>query len=109
MFQETIAIEKLPPGAMTAHTIDKKTILLANVQGAIHATEPTCTHDQCDLAKGTLEGCVLECAVDHAMFDVTDGKVLGLPAITPLKTFPTKVENGVIWVDMPSETDETAA
>lgn len=75
-------------------------VILYNVNGEIHATQFSCTHTLTDLSEGRLEGCIIECPLHGGMFDVRDGSVQALPAVTPLKIYPVKVENTVIHVDV---------
>jgi len=74
--------------------------MIANVNGNIYATQKTCTHDNEDLTQGHLEGSIIECP-NGSMFDMVDGRVLSLPAVSPLKTYPAKIENGMVMVDIP--------
>ena len=106
MFTPTISIEDLTPGSKKRITINGLELVIVNVGGNVYATQKNCTHSDTDLTEGNLEGCVIECPQHGAMFDVTDGRVLSLPAITPLKTYPAKIENGMIMVDIPEPTEE---
>lgn len=101
MFSPTISIEQLTPGNKTAFTIHGIDLMLANVNGNIYATQKSCTHAEENLTEGHLEGSIIECPAHGAMFDIVNGRVLSLPAVTPLKTYPAKVENGIIMVDVP--------
>lgn len=101
MFTPTFPIEDLPSGSKKCATINGIELMIVNVNGNVYATQKSCTHAQTDLSEGNLEGCIIECPLHGAMFDVTDGRVMSLPAITPLKTYPAKIENGVIMVDIP--------
>ncbi|SDX42414.1 chlorobenzene dioxygenase ferredoxin/benzene/toluene dioxygenase ferredoxin subunit [Celeribacter indicus] len=74
-------------------------ILVCNVDGEIHAVQDTCTHDTWSLADGFLEGCIIECSLHFAKFDVRTGKVKALPACQALKVYPAKCEGGDIYVD----------
>jgi nitrite reductase/ring-hydroxylating ferredoxin subunit len=100
MFQPTIPLSELPAGKMKKFLIGEKQILLTNVNGEIHATDNICTHANSELSDGRLEGCIVECAMHGGMFDVRDGNAQGLPAVMPLKTYPAKIENEVIHIDI---------
>lgn len=103
MFTPTISIENLKPGEKTKYEINGTKLMIANINGEAYAVQLSCSHEKSDLTEGNLEGCVIECARHGAMFDIRDGKVLSLPATQPLKTYPTKIENGMILVDIPQE------
>ncbi|MCX6733650.1 MAG: non-heme iron oxygenase ferredoxin subunit [Candidatus Peregrinibacteria bacterium] len=101
MFMPTVSIENLKSGEKTKFEINGIKLMIANINDAAYAVQRYCSHAESDLTEGNLEGCVIECALHGAMFDVRDGKVLSLPATQPLKTYPTKIENGMILVDIP--------
>lgn len=99
MFTPTIAIETLKPGEKTGYELNGTKLMIANVGGNVYAVQKSCTHAETDLTEGNLEGCIIECPLHGAMFDITDGKVVSLPATAPLKTYPVKIENGMILID----------
>jgi 3-phenylpropionate/trans-cinnamate dioxygenase ferredoxin subunit/naphthalene 1,2-dioxygenase system ferredoxin subunit len=99
MFNATVPIETLKPGEKIGYELNGTKLLIANVNGNIYAVEQSCTHEETNLAEGNLEGCIIECPLHGAMFDITDGKVVSLPATVPLKTYPAKIENGMIFID----------
>lgn len=106
MFTPTISIEELAPGTKKRVTIDNTELMVVNVNGSVYATQRHCSHAESDLTEGNLEGCIIECPLHGAMFDVTDGRVMSLPAITPLKIYPAKIENGMVMVNMPDITEQ---
>ena len=73
-------------------------ILLCNVDGTIYAIEDTCTHDGEPLDAGALEGCKIECPRHGALFDVTTGAALTLPAFLPVKTYPVRLDGEEIYI-----------
>lgn len=76
-------------------------IAVFNVAGEFFATQDTCTHEQSSLADGYIDGDVVECSFHFAKFSIRTGAVLALPANVALKTYPVKVENGQIYVELP--------
>lgn len=78
--------------------VDGLEILLCNVGGRIYAIEDMCTHEGTPLDGGQLEDVRITCPLHGAVFDVTTGAVLALPAIVPLRTFPVEIENGEVYV-----------
>lgn len=63
-----------------------------------YAVQDVCTHDNGPLGEGELMDYAIECPRHGARFDVRSGKVLALPAVVPIKTFPVKIENNQIKV-----------
>lgn len=99
---------EIQPGMREVFEIDHNLwVAVFNVGGKFHAIEDVCTHDDGPLAEGELEGHVIECPRHGAQFDVRTGKVLRLPAVTPVPTFDVRVEDGEIYVSLEETTSET--
>lgn len=64
------------------------------------ATSGLCTHEQVHLADGLVMGRIIECPKHNGRFDITTGQAKGAPACINLKTFPVKVEDGRVFVDL---------
>jgi nitrite reductase/ring-hydroxylating ferredoxin subunit len=79
---------------MRAFDVQGTTIAVANVAGAFHAFDDTCTHRQCSLAEGDLEGSTVICPCHGSEFDVESGEVLRGPAREPVETYEVRVEDG---------------
>lgn len=78
-----------------------KKIAVANVDGEYFAFDDTCSHQNCSLGgEGVLDGTIVICGCHGASFDVTNGKVLSLPAITDIQTYDVMIENDKIFVDL---------
>jgi 3-phenylpropionate/trans-cinnamate dioxygenase ferredoxin component len=89
----------LGEGGMRAFDVHGSQITVANVGGAFHAFDDTCTHLQCSLAEGDLEETTVICPCHGSEFDVTTGAVLHGPARKPLATYETRVEGGTLEVE----------
>jgi 3-phenylpropionate/trans-cinnamate dioxygenase ferredoxin component len=75
-------------------------LAIFNVDGEFFCTSDTCTHEASSLSDGYIEGDTVECPFHFARFSLRTGAVLSPPAILPLKTFPVKIEDGKIYVDL---------
>jgi nitrite reductase/ring-hydroxylating ferredoxin subunit len=82
----------LGEGEMRAFEVRGTKIAVANVGGAFHAFDDTCTHVGCSLAEGDLEETTVICPCHGSEFDVTSGAVLQGPAREPVATYETRVE-----------------
>ncbi|MGH2652277.1 MAG: Rieske (2Fe-2S) protein [Actinomycetota bacterium] len=80
-------------GEMTAVPVGDRMVAIANVGGNLHAFDDVCTHRQCSLAEGDMEGLVIECPCHGSQFDVTTGEVLRGPASEPVQSYVARVEN----------------
>lgn len=81
-------------------------IALVRLDGCVYAFADVCTHERTPLSEGFLEGDVIECARHGARFDVRTGKVLSLPATSPLKTYPVHVQGGNVLVGVDEGSEE---
>ena len=89
---------EIPAGQFKPVIAKGKPLLICHVEGGFYAIDDTCTHDDGPLADGWLEGTAIECPRHGARFDVRTGKVLCLPAATPISTYEVTVEGDVIQV-----------
>ena len=85
---------------LAAFEVGGERIAVANVEGAFHAFGNTCTHRQCFLALGELEGTVVTCPCHGSQFDVTTGEVLRGPALEPVRSYATRVDDGALQIDL---------
>lgn len=93
----------IAPGEALVLGVDPP-VAVWNVGGELYATDDTCTHEDFSLAESYIDGCQVECALHWAKFDVRTGEALSLPAATPLRTYPVRVRDGALFVDLSSRT-----
>ena len=65
---------------------------VARAAGRWHVFDAYCTHAECPLTDGWLEGSAVRCACHAALFDLETGTVLGGPAEEPLRVYETRIE-----------------
>lgn len=93
-------VSEVLPGTVRIVEAGGQKIALCNVEGAFHALEDRCSHDNGPLGEGTLAGRLLECPRHGAKFDVTSGRPVTLPAVLPVKRFPVIVEGQQVLVEV---------
>jgi len=81
--------------------VDGTDILLANVDGTIHATQGICSHEYFELDKGFLTGDSITCALHLSRFDLETGEALDPPAELPLAVYPVVIEDGQVVLELP--------
>jgi nitrite reductase/ring-hydroxylating ferredoxin subunit len=106
MWETLFKIDKIDDNSLKAVTVNGTPLLVANIKGKIYATSLYCTHEQTDLSEGFIEKCSVICPAHFASFDLKTGHVVSGPedessSIDNLKSYPTKVENGTIMVELP--------
>lgn len=88
----------LPSGEFMLVEVEDERILLANVGGQYYAVTDLCTHAECPLSDGDLDGEVLKCPCHGSQFDVRTGEVVAPPADEPLTLYAVRVEGDDILV-----------
>ncbi len=73
-------------------------IALYVVDGEYFATADLCTHGNASLADGYLDGELIECPLHQGTFNVKTGEAVDAPCSIAVRTFPVKLENGVLHV-----------
>lgn len=76
----------------------RKEIALFRLEDGIYATENSCSHEYSPLVEGMIVGGDVYCPKHGSRFEIRTGKVKDFPATRPVKTYPVKVEDGMIYV-----------
>lgn len=100
---EYVAVAKeadLEDGEVRVFDIDGQQIALASVGGSFYAFDDTCTHEYCSLSEGDLDGTTVICPCHEGEYDITTGEVLDGPPPEPISTYPVRVEDGEILVEV---------
>lgn len=90
--------DEVKEGEMKIVDAEGEQVVLVRVKDKLHAFTNTCTHESGPLGEGALNDNVVTCPWHQAQFDVTTGKVLGLPAEKDMDTFEVKEEGNDILV-----------
>lgn len=94
-------VTDLPPGTMKMVEVGEEQVLLANVDGHLHACDNVCPHAGGPLDEGELNDSEVECPWHGSVFNVTSGQVVGPPAEENLRTFDVRVEGLDVLVKVP--------
>src|SRR5213595_4256522 len=95
-------VEELPPCSVKIVYAGALALGVYNLDGEYYAIEDRCSHDDGPLAEGDFdceEGYAV-CPRHGAHIDIRTGRPLTLPAVLPVDVFPTRVENGIVEVDL---------
>jgi nitrite reductase/ring-hydroxylating ferredoxin subunit len=82
--------------------IEAEGLVLAvfNIAGEFFVTDDACTHGPGSLSEGELEDDVIVCNFHGGRFNVRTGAVVEAPCMVPVKTYPTVVEQGRVFVEL---------
>jgi 3-phenylpropionate/trans-cinnamate dioxygenase ferredoxin component len=67
---------------------------------AFFATDGLCTHEKVHLADGLVMDEIIECPKHNGRFNYKTGEARGAPVCVNLKTYPVKVENGRVLIEI---------
>lgn len=65
-----------------------------------YATDGLCTHEAIHLADGLVMDNIIECPKHNGRFDYTTGRAKGAPVCVDLRTYPVKVEDGRVLIEL---------
>jgi nitrite reductase/ring-hydroxylating ferredoxin subunit len=82
-FVEIAKVSEISDGKMKHLEVDGKEVLIANVGGKFYAINDRCGHMNALLSMGNLTGNTVTCPFHGAKFDVTNGKKISEPILTP--------------------------
>ena len=94
--------DELPDGAMRLVTVDGRKIGVFNCGGDLLAIEDRCSHDDGPLAEGEFDAasCTVECPRHGSLFDLRTGRPKSLPAYQPAETFPARIDDGEVKLEV---------
>ncbi|WP_297083133.1 non-heme iron oxygenase ferredoxin subunit [uncultured Demequina sp.] len=87
---------------------DTPVAIVRSDDGDYYAIGGMCTHGEVPLAEGDVEGCHIECWAHGSRFDVRTGVPDELPAMTPVATYPVRVDGEQVLVDVDNPLTQTS-
>ncbi|HYG41625.1 MAG TPA: non-heme iron oxygenase ferredoxin subunit [Bordetella sp.] len=97
---ETLPHNELAADDVTPFEVGGRELALYAVGAAVYATDSLCTHGLARLCDGFLEGHEIECPLHQGRFDVRTGKALCAPLKQDIRSYPVKIENGMVYVQL---------
>jgi 3-phenylpropionate/trans-cinnamate dioxygenase ferredoxin component len=89
----------IPPGDYAQTEVDGVLVAVFNIAGEYYAIDDLCTHDGGELAGGAVEDHEVICPRHGARFCLRTGAALTPPAYEPVRTYPTRVVDGVVEIE----------
>ena len=96
-------LDELPPGRTKIVHAGLVSVCVYNLGGELYALEDRCSHDDGPLCEGIWdeERCVVVCPRHGSEFDLRSGRPLSLPAYLPVSTYPVRIVDGSVVVEVP--------
>ena len=92
----------IAPGDYAQIEIDAQLVAVFNIGGEFYAIDDVCTHDGGELAGGAVEGNVVICPRHGARFCLRTGAALTPPAYEPVRTYRTRINDGMVEIQADS-------
>jgi nitrite reductase/ring-hydroxylating ferredoxin subunit len=97
---ELCSTADVAPGTALKVEIEGLTLAVFNVGGKFYVTDDFCTHGPGSLSEGYIEDDVVECNFHNGQFNIRTGEVVSPPCMVPVKTYPAKVVDGKITIEV---------
>lgn len=92
--------ELAPDEARQVEVKGREPVAVFNLDGEFFAIDDTCTHGEASLAEGDIEGDEVICPFHMGAFDIRTGEACMAPCVDPVRTYPVRIENGVVVVSV---------
>lgn len=79
---------------------EDKTFCIYKLEDGFYATDGICTHEAVHLEDGLVMDDEIECPMHQGAFNIKSGKAISPPACDDLKTYPVKVEENKIYIQI---------
>ncbi len=101
-FVKVAELGQVGDGEMLGLKVNGKPVCVARIDDEVYAFADNCSHRDFPLSSGELDvdDCSVTCDWHGARFDVRTGAALCLPATRPVRTYPCRVEDGAIYVEI---------
>ena len=106
MYRNICRASEITEGELYRFEVGELALLVTKLGDRYIMTQATCTHEEADLTLGILSDRSVTCPLHRAKFDLESGGVLTGPdgedpeTIRPLRIYPTRVENDILYADI---------
>jgi nitrite reductase/ring-hydroxylating ferredoxin subunit len=97
-FVAVAQVSDLAPGEMKFVAVERERVVLANVEGSFYALRDVCGHRNAPLSRGRLDGCIVECPLHFAQFDIRTGKFVDGPYSADVPAYDVRIEGGTVYL-----------
>ena len=99
---DVCTVSELPTGERKLVEWEDLEIGVFNCRGEYFAIEDRSSHDYGPVAEGEFDAgtCTVECPRHGSLFDLRTGRPKTLPAYQPVETFPVRVEEDTVKLEV---------
>ncbi len=97
------AADEFTPGSSKIVREGSLFVGVYNCGGELYAIEDRCSHDDGPLCEGDWDEdrCCVVCPRHGSQFELSTGRPISLPATEPVATYPVRVVDGTIVLELP--------
>lgn len=96
-------LSRLDPDYPTLAQLEGREIAVCKIEGEVFALHNICSHAFARMSDGYIEGFQLFCPLHQGSFDIRTGEAVAAPCHEPIETYPVKVENDEVFVQVPHQ------
>jgi len=74
-------------------------VAVFNLDGEYYVTDDACTHGPGQMSECFVDGDCVECNFHQGVFNIKTGAVVQPPCMIPLKTYPSSVHDGDVYIE----------
>ena len=90
----------VPEKGFSCFNIEGRALVICRFRDEFFALENMCSHAASTFDEGRMRGYRLMCPLHGASFDIRDGSVTGAPATRGIRSFPVRIVDGTLEVDL---------
>lgn len=99
-WETVLPLSDLPQGRGVRLDIGDYRIALFRIEDEVYAIGDRCSHAEASLSEGSLFNGCIECPRHGSEFDLATGDPTSLPATKPVPVYETRVEDGVLSINL---------
>lgn len=100
VWHDVASAESFEPDTPKVLEVGDVRIAVFQLDDGFYAISDICTHEYALLSEGFCDGGKVECPLHQACFDIRTGRALEDPAEIDVQTYPTRVLDGLVQVDL---------
>jgi len=100
VYTTVVATEAIAEKSFSTFTVNGIDIAICRFRDEYFAIKNHCSHSDSTFEGGRMRGYRIMCPLHGATFDIRSGEATGAPAKRPIETFPVRVNEGMVEVDL---------
>ena len=101
-FLRACALADVPDEGALGVDVAGVPVAVVRAEGKVFALHDVCSHEEVPLSEGEVYDHTVECWLQGSCFDLRTGDPTGPPATAPVPVYPVKIEDGDVYVALPS-------